>query len=736
MTKYIEGPKDNWLEGGEEAVVGGLGNQAIDINRPSGYGQPLPAITTPAGHGGVMTRKKIMKEIDDILEKQLVEERILIHPKTGQPFYRREMVRPETLGYGTAEKHISENIKFIEEQLNFIGQNARKFSHLAPTQREGFVKIVSRANDILGRLGKEMYKDVKQKKAESGAALYTTDDPTNPMNRARSHLKNVLKYIKLNSPALIENELSDFSHDYAEALHKFQQGSQQKIVKSSEELNRLEFDDVKDGINKQVQKDFGGVTAGDTFTPTYGGDSRDTSGVFHDRREKIKNKVDELVNKSEVEKDISEIRIEAKPAKIKTKLQEDILGDVIYLLEKYIKEHGISKQLAENPINISDKLPPESYDKESLRRSIIGEYDAINLYEQLADMTENEKLRDILLDIAREEKVHVGEFEDLLNKIDPEHLESINEGIEEQNIDKEIILNRVSEFLNKAKIYLAPGENPPEGVSIRIGKRGGRFYEGKKPERKYIVTPSGAKVPPAWTNVQISKNPGAKVQATGFDSKGRKVFIYSAKFVGKRKVAKFNRLKNFMKDYPKLMERIEKDKSKNEEAAVLYLISQTGFRIGSDQETKAKVKAYGASTLKHSHVKVSGNKLSFDFVGKKGVHITKTIANDWLANKLGKISRDPEEKLFDTDDYRIRKYLSSIPHGHKYNVKDFRTHLGTSIALKVMKKLPKPDSKSAFRKFRNAVGDKVAKTLGNTRTIALNSYVAPECFSIYEEKLK
>jgi len=49
-------------------------------------------------------------------------------------------------------------------------------------------------------------------------------------------------------------------------------------------------------------------------------------------------------------------------------------------------------------------------DKEILRVGVIAELDAINLYEQMAAMTENKDIKKVLLDIAREEKEHVGEF--------------------------------------------------------------------------------------------------------------------------------------------------------------------------------------------------------------------------------------------------------------------------------------------------------------------------------------
>ena len=59
-------------------------------------------------------------------------------------------------------------------------------------------------------------------------------------------------------------------------------------------------------------------------------------------------------------------------------------------------------------------------DKEILRAGIIGELDAINLYEQMAAMTENENMKKILLDIAKEEKTHMGEFQALLLREDRE----------------------------------------------------------------------------------------------------------------------------------------------------------------------------------------------------------------------------------------------------------------------------------------------------------------------------
>lgn len=86
--------------------------------------------------------------------------------------------------------------------------------------------------------------------------------------------------------------------------------------------------------------------------------------------------------------------------------------------------------LGKVPISLG-KIDKENIDKEILRTAIIAELDAINLYEQMAAYTNNEKLREILLDVAREEKTHVGEFLALLLKIDPEQVKELEEGRKE-----------------------------------------------------------------------------------------------------------------------------------------------------------------------------------------------------------------------------------------------------------------------------------------------------------------
>ncbi len=91
-----------------------------------------------------------------------------------------------------------------------------------------------------------------------------------------------------------------------------------------------------------------------------------------------------------------------------------------------------NKKLSKIPINL-EEIDEEDLDKEIMRIGIMAELDAINLYEQMANLTKNEELKKILLDIAKEEKTHVGEFLALLLRYDEEQKEELRRGEEEVN---------------------------------------------------------------------------------------------------------------------------------------------------------------------------------------------------------------------------------------------------------------------------------------------------------------
>lgn len=86
--------------------------------------------------------------------------------------------------------------------------------------------------------------------------------------------------------------------------------------------------------------------------------------------------------------------------------------------------------LSQIPVDFS-KIKKEALDQEILRIGMIAELDAINLYEQLAALATNKDIKKVFLDIAKEEKTHVAEFQTMLLRLDAEQLEEMAHGKKE-----------------------------------------------------------------------------------------------------------------------------------------------------------------------------------------------------------------------------------------------------------------------------------------------------------------
>lgn len=79
-----------------------------------------------------------------------------------------------------------------------------------------------------------------------------------------------------------------------------------------------------------------------------------------------------------------------------------------------------------------ESLPPgTNRDVQILRLGMIAELDAVNLYDKLAGLATSQDVKTLMLDVSREEKVHAGEFETLMEEIDPDYEKAEEEGEEE-----------------------------------------------------------------------------------------------------------------------------------------------------------------------------------------------------------------------------------------------------------------------------------------------------------------
>jgi rubrerythrin len=90
--------------------------------------------------------------------------------------------------------------------------------------------------------------------------------------------------------------------------------------------------------------------------------------------------------------------------------------------------------LSKTPID-QLKVRPDATEKEILRLGIIAEIDATSLYEQLAATSKDARVKALMLDVAKEEKTHTGEFLALLLELDKEQLTELERGrVEMMNI--------------------------------------------------------------------------------------------------------------------------------------------------------------------------------------------------------------------------------------------------------------------------------------------------------------
>ena len=81
--------------------------------------------------------------------------------------------------------------------------------------------------------------------------------------------------------------------------------------------------------------------------------------------------------------------------------------------------------------NVCDRKLTKAEVIRAIRYSIAAEYEAIQLYMQLAESLDDKLAKEVLIDVANEERVHAGEFLRLLKHLAPEEEGCYREGAEE-----------------------------------------------------------------------------------------------------------------------------------------------------------------------------------------------------------------------------------------------------------------------------------------------------------------
>ena len=246
-------------------------------------------------------------------------------------------------------------------------------------------------------------------------------------------------------------------------------------------------------------------------------------------------------------------------------------------------------------------------------------------------------------------------------------------------------------------------------------------------------------IPPAWNDVWICPDPAGHIQATGRDQRGRKQYRYHPAWTACRDEAKFSSLADFARLLPKLRERVEADLGRRGlplervVASVVHLLDRTMIRIGNDAYRREN-NSFGLTTLRSRHLEIEGANLRFAFKGKSGQEWRLRLSDRRIARVVRAIQELPGQHLFQyLDEDGARREISSHDVndyireaiGPQFTSKHFRTWGATVFAVTELADEPLPGPKRAQAVALNAVLDRVAARLRNTRAVCRRCYVHP-----------
>lgn len=252
-------------------------------------------------------------------------------------------------------------------------------------------------------------------------------------------------------------------------------------------------------------------------------------------------------------------------------------------------------------------------------------------------------------------------------------------------------------------------------------------------------------IPPAWTDVWISPNPQARLQATGTDAAGRKQYRYHASYRAAQERAKFERLLDFARGLPRLRARMDRhlrlDPYAREWSCALAvgLINKTWFRVGSERHARSS-RTYGVTTLRKRHVTVDGDEIAFRFHAKNRKLVRRSIVNARLAAGIEELLALPngsrlfrfetDGELVDLTSTMLNDYIAeNLNEG--FTAKDFRTWGGTLLAAVELERRGVVESEADLKRTVAAVMRHVGDELGNTAAVARASYVSPTVVDQY-----
>ena len=284
--------------------------------------------------------------------------------------------------------------------------------------------------------------------------------------------------------------------------------------------------------------------------------------------------------------------------------------------------------------------------------------------------------------------------------------------------------------------------------------RSGTGFSYKDPHGTTVTDPEVRKrledlvIPPAWDDVWISPYENGHILATGIDGAGRRQYMYHPSWRDRMDKIKYDRALALAESLPTARRMVTQDLRRPEPdrrralAAAFRMLDQGSLRVGSERYA-TEHGSHGLSTLLCTHAHISGDDIELEFPGKSHQAWSSTIHDADLARVLvGMKRRGPTARLLSFrerrgDDWEpvtaedINAYVKERA-GEDFTAKDFRTLHGTVAAAIDLAETGVLSSQAKRKKAVSHAVKAASEVLGNTPTVARQSYIDPRLLDAYE----
>lgn len=266
-------------------------------------------------------------------------------------------------------------------------------------------------------------------------------------------------------------------------------------------------------------------------------------------------------------------------------------------------------------------------------------------------------------------------------------------------------------------------------------------------DRDEVARLKALAVPPAYVNARFAADRAAHLQAVGEDAAGRLQYRYHPRWSEVREALKARRLAGLAKALPAIRRAVGRNLASMEidrrfvAASVIELVSLTAIRAGGEEYARERG-TRGATTLLKSNVKLADTGVvTLSFKAKGGKIVTKHVKNARFYAAMARLLELPGRRLFQCRESagevrpvraaEVNAFLKEIA-GRRISLKDFRTLVASTAALKALAATAPADSeRQRRRQVREAVVG-IAEELTNTPTVCRTSYVHDAVIDAFE----